>query len=125
MLWLVRVPLKLMPFAEVRALTPAKAGRLLATPSPRAASAVTLRPLVANWVTCWPVMRVLRSLVSVCTWRASAWTVTVCPVPPTVSEMSSRRVWSTFTVMSVLVYFSKPAAAALREKRPTFKLGKM
>ena len=48
----MRVPLKLMPFADVRAFTPLKAGKVLDTPMPRAASEVTLRPLVASWVTC-------------------------------------------------------------------------
>ena len=35
MLWFTRVPLKLMPLAEVRAFTPPKAGRLLDTPMPK------------------------------------------------------------------------------------------
>ena len=49
--------MKLMPLAEVSAFTPLKDGKLLDTPKPSAASAVTLRPFVANWVTCWPVIR--------------------------------------------------------------------
>ena len=84
--------MKLMPFADVSAFTPLKDGKLLDTPKPRAASAVTLRPLVANWVTCWPVIRVLSSLVSDWTCRASACTVTVWAALPTVRLTSSFRV---------------------------------
>ena len=92
MLWVVRVPLKLMPFADVSPATPLKAGKVLDTPMPKAASAVTLRPLVANWVTCWPVIRVLSSLVSDWTCKAFACTVTVCAALPTVRVTSSFRV---------------------------------
>ena len=35
MLWVVRVPLKLMPLDEVSALTPPKGGRLFETPRPK------------------------------------------------------------------------------------------
>src|SRR3954465_11534204 len=104
-LWGGRVPLKLMPLDDVSALTPPKGGRLLDTPRPRAANEVMLRPLVASCSTCGPLMRVLTSLLSVCTCKASAVTVTVWAWLPTARTASCSTDWATLITMPVFEYF--------------------
>ena len=114
MLCVVRVPLKLMPLALVSALAPEYAGKLLDFPIPSAARAVTLRPLVANCVTCWPLMRLLTSLLSDCTCNASASTLTVSCVLPTLKATFSSSVWATWIRIPARENFWNPGADAVR-----------
>ena len=85
-------------------------GRAELTPRPKAARAAKLRFSVAIWLICSELIRVLTTLESACTARASASTVTVCDSAPTVNLMSTRAVEETLTTIPFCANDSKPFA---------------
>jgi len=114
MLWLWRRPLTVMLALDAEAVGGLLSGKSELTPRPRAARAVKLRFSVAIEVTCSPLISVLTSLDSACTWSASAVTETSVVSAPTVSFTASARVCETFSVRPFAVKPSKPLAAAFK-----------